>query len=109
MFSFWNVALFDKNLKVIEAFKYSKKITKGHRGKLILFMLALVALNFVGFIALVVGLLVTVPVSALAQIWVYKKLSDQHLIKEEDTISQNNHHTDIVNQPKEIPAHAGNN
>lgn len=72
MFSLYLVI--DKDRGPIEAVKESWRITKGHKGRLLLFGLALAGINILGFLALIVGLLVTVPVSMLASVYVYRKL-----------------------------------
>jgi uncharacterized membrane protein len=63
---------------IIESLGKSKKLTQGVKWHLVLFALALAALNVLGFLALVVGLLVTVPVSLLAFVHVYLKLKAHH-------------------------------
>lgn len=75
MFMFATSLVVDKGLMPIEALKESARITKGHRWKLLGFVLVLVLVNLVGLIALVVGLLVSIPVSALASIHAYRELS----------------------------------
>ena len=64
----------DTHTGPIEALKESWRVTKGHKMQLFLLMLAIVLLNLLGFIALVIGLLVTVPVSMLAMAHAYRKL-----------------------------------
>ncbi|MDB5266896.1 MAG: hypothetical protein JWN89_711 [Parcubacteria group bacterium] len=66
----------DKKLGIKEAFKESARMTEGVKWKLIGFLLVLVLANILGAVVFVVGLLVSVPVSALAYIHVYKKLRD---------------------------------
>jgi uncharacterized membrane protein len=65
----------DKNLGAIEAIKKSWAMTKGHSWHLFVLGLALFGINILGLIALVVGLLVTVPLSMIATATVYRKLS----------------------------------
>ena len=67
--------LIDRNLGPIEAMKESVRITKGHRWQLFLLAISLVGLNILGAIALLVGLLVTVPVSLLAVAHAYRTLA----------------------------------
>ena len=64
----------DRGLGPIEAMKESLRITKGNRWKLFLLVLAIVLINIVGVLALVVGLLVSVPVSLLAVVHAYRTL-----------------------------------
>lgn len=65
----------DKNLGPIEAMKESVRMTKGHRWQLFLLALSLIGINILGALALMVGLLVTIPVSLLAVAHAYRKLS----------------------------------
>lgn len=55
--------------------KESWNMTKGHFWKLFLFFLAIIGVNIVGLICLVVGLLVTIPLSTVAFVRVYRALS----------------------------------
>lgn len=63
---------------VMESLPKSTKLTHNIKWRLVLFMLAIAGLNILGFLALVVGLLVTVPVSVLAFAHVYLKLKSHH-------------------------------
>lgn len=64
----------DKKLGVIAAMKESARITKGHRWQLLVFLLAIAGLNILGVLALVVGLLVSVPVTTFALVHAYRTL-----------------------------------
>jgi uncharacterized membrane protein len=64
----------DKGLGVSEAMKASAQMSEGVKIKLILFFLASTALNFLGIIAFGLGLLLTIPVTSLAQYVVYNTL-----------------------------------
>ena len=64
--------------EIVESLRKSKMLTHGVKGQLVLFALAIAALNLLGFVALVVGLLVTVPISLLAFMHVYLKLKAHH-------------------------------
>lgn len=66
--------IIERNRGPIEALKESWRITMGHKKELFFFMLALIGINILGLLALVVGLLVSVPVSMLAMVHVYRKL-----------------------------------
>ena len=61
-------ALVDRNCGVIEAFKYSGKITEGHKAKLMELGFAAMAIILAGIIALVVGVVFAYPVAGL--VWV---------------------------------------
>ena len=65
----------DKNIGPIEAIKTSWRMTKGHVWHLFVLGLALIGINILGLLAVVIGLLVTVPLSMVATAFVYKKLS----------------------------------
>jgi uncharacterized protein DUF975 len=63
---------------IVESIRKSSKLTHGVKWRLVFFVLAILALNLLGFIALVVGLLVTIPVSMLAFSHVYLRLKGHH-------------------------------
>lgn len=65
----------DRGMGPIEALKESRRITAGSRWQLLGFILALIGINLLGLLALVVGLLVSVPISSLAFVHVYRTLS----------------------------------
>lgn len=65
----------DKGLGPIEALKESARLTKGKRWALLGFGLVMALVNVVGCIALFVGLLVTIPVTLLATVHVYRQLT----------------------------------
>ena len=71
---FASYLIIDKKKGPIEAMKESWRIAKGHWGKLFLFMLAIIGLNILGLVLLFVGLFVTVPVSMIAMVHVYRTL-----------------------------------
>ena len=59
---------------ITDSLRQSGKETHGHKWHLLGFFLTLVGLNIIGFLALYIGLLITVPVSGLAWAHVYLKL-----------------------------------
>lgn len=63
---------------IVESLSRSTKLTDGRKWHLVLFLLALVALNLLGLIAFVVGLLITVPISVIAYSHIYLKLKAHH-------------------------------
>ena len=65
----------DKGMHPIAALKESWRFTKGHKLQLFVLVLAIVGINILGLLALVVGLLVSVPVSMLAIAHAYRALS----------------------------------
>jgi len=66
--------IIDHDLKPFEALKESRRITVGNRWNLFVFCLALIGINILGFLCLIVGLLVSVPVSAIATVHAYRVL-----------------------------------
>ena len=74
MFMFTTFIVIDRGLGPIEAMKESRRITDGHKWTLLGFSLMLVLINLLGMLALVVGLLVTIPVSSLALVQAYRLL-----------------------------------
>lgn len=64
----------DKNLGPIDALKASSKLTQGVKWNLFFFGLALILVNIIGFICLIVGLFITIPLSMMAEAYVYRKL-----------------------------------
>lgn len=74
-FQFYPFIILEKKVGPIEALKRSAAITKGNMWNLFLFGLLLIGLNILGLLCLVIGLLVTIPVSMIASAYVYKKLS----------------------------------
>jgi uncharacterized membrane protein len=77
-FPFYPVIEF--GLNPIEALKYSKRITQGHRMELFGFFVANIAIVILGIVCLVVGILVAMPVLGLATAHAYRtlqKMADQ--------------------------------
>jgi uncharacterized membrane protein len=74
-YQFYGVAIVDKNLDPIEALKYSSQITKDNTLKLLGLALTSLGILILGFLALVVGMLVAIPVIWLAVTFVYRTLS----------------------------------
>jgi len=71
MFMFTTLIVIDRGLGPIEAMKESSRITRGHRWTLLGLALLVLLVNLLGPLALVVGLLVSVPVSWIALAHVY--------------------------------------
>ena len=76
-YQFYDYLIVDKGMGPIEAIKRSGVLTEGVKRNLVLFWLALVGINILGMIALGVGLIATVPVSWLANAYVYRRLQLQ--------------------------------
>ena len=67
----------DRGASPIQALKESWRITKGNKWRLFLLYLVVLILNLLGALLLLVGLLVTVPVTWLALTHAYRKLASQ--------------------------------
>ena len=65
----------DRELGPIKALKESARMTKGHWWELFILLVLVLLLNIVGAVALLVGLLVTIPTTSLAIVHAYRTLS----------------------------------
>jgi uncharacterized membrane protein len=74
-FAFAGIIVVDTKSGPIVALKESYRITKGSFWKLWGFWLALIGVNIIGAVLVGIGLLFTIPLSTLALIHVYRKLS----------------------------------
>ena len=74
MYFFTLFLIVDRNMEIMDAFKESAAMTKGSRWDLFGFTVIVGLINILGAIALVVGLLVTIPITMFATIYVYKAL-----------------------------------
>jgi uncharacterized membrane protein len=71
----------DKGMDAVDSLKGSWELTKGVKWNLFLFGILLALINILGFLALLLGLLVTVPLSMVANAYVYRKLLSQTNLK----------------------------
>jgi hypothetical protein len=76
MLRLWLVGfvLVDERTGPIDAIQRSWDITRGHTMDLLVLFVALLGLNILGLCCLVVGLVVTIPISGLALAYVYREL-----------------------------------
>lgn len=74
-FQYFGFIILEERLGPIKALKRSAQITRGNKWKLFGFSFILVAINLLGLLCLGVGLLITMPLTMLANTYVYKKLS----------------------------------
>ena len=70
----------DKDLGVVDSFKESAQITDGVKWQLLGFSLAMMGINILGVLALGIGLLVTIPMTFLVYVFVYRKLSTRMML-----------------------------
>ncbi len=73
----------DQKLGWQEALKEASRLSEGYRWNLLGFALLLILINFVGALLLLVGLLVSIPVSAMAMAMAY-----EHIKKEKDGVKE---------------------
>ena len=74
-FMFAQYLVIDKELGSVESLKESWHITKGHRWDLFVLVIVLSILNIIGTLALLVGLLISIPVTMLATVYAYRTLA----------------------------------
>lgn len=67
----------DKEMGPVDAIQKSWNITRGITWNLFLFSLLIILINILGFIALLVGLFITIPLTMIANAFVYRKLLSQ--------------------------------
>lgn len=73
-FAFGIYAVVDKPLDPIAALRRSSSLTRGVKGQVLLFGLALFGINLVGALAFGLGLIITIPLTALASAHAYRQL-----------------------------------
>jgi uncharacterized membrane protein len=73
-FMFYGLVIVEEEVGPIESIQQSIRITSGVGFDLFLFMMLLAAINFLGVLALGLGLFVSIPVSYLATAYVYRDL-----------------------------------
>lgn len=78
---FTGYLIVDKKLDFADALKGSWEITKGVKWNLFLLGILLGLINVLGFLCLLVGLLITVPLAMVAEAYVYRKLLSQTSLK----------------------------
>jgi uncharacterized membrane protein len=74
MFMFSTFIVIERSLGPIDAMSESRRLTRGHKWQLLGFFGLLFLINLLGLLALIVGILVSIPVSALAFVHAYRAL-----------------------------------
>lgn len=74
MYMYVPYIIVDTKAGVMDALKQSSELTKGIRMKLLGFVVVIIGLNIVGAMLFGLGLILTIPLSALAQAYVYNRL-----------------------------------
>jgi uncharacterized membrane protein len=77
VFGLYAYVIVDRGAGPIEALSRSAEITKGVRMDLFIFGLLLIGINILGALVLLVGLLISVPISMVAGAYVYRQLDAQ--------------------------------
>jgi uncharacterized membrane protein len=89
---FYSYLIVEKHMSALDALKESLDMTRGSTVDLILFILMGLVINFVGALFFGVGLIVTIPVTYIAQGYVYRAFSKI------DTV------TEVVPEPPHLQA-----
>jgi len=76
-YGFFALVIVDKELGPIDALKESAFITDGAKWELAIFSGVLLGFNLLGLIAFGIGILITIPVSIISHVVVYRRLSEQ--------------------------------
>ncbi len=76
-FRYYTYFMVDKNFGPIRALKASARVTNGVKWNLFLLGLLLGLINILGALAFLVGLFATIPLSMMAEAYVFRKLSDK--------------------------------
>ena len=79
MFIFTPYIVVERSLTPLEAMKESARLTRGFKWKLFLFVIVSFVLNIIGALLLLVGLLVTIPLTMIALAHAYKVLASRDL------------------------------
>jgi uncharacterized membrane protein len=78
---FYEYFIVDKKMDAIDSLKASWELTKGVKWNLFLLGLLLALINILGFLCLVVGLIITVPLAMIANAYIYRKLLRKSSLK----------------------------
>jgi uncharacterized membrane protein len=76
IFHLYPFVLLDRDYGVVRAFHVAWSLTEGAIFELVIFYAVVLALNLVGALLLGIGLLVTIPITILAQAHAYKQLTE---------------------------------
>ncbi len=76
-FGFYVFFIVDKNSGPVEALKKSAQISRGKRFRIFLFFVTLTVINILGAVALLIGLVVSIPTTMVASAYFYRKLAGQ--------------------------------
>ena len=74
-FAFWPLRILDGEHRVVESLRQSWEITRGYKLRLFLLFLLFIPLNLAGLLFVVVGLFITIPLSVIAMVAFYERLT----------------------------------
>lgn len=77
-YQFVSFVIVDKKLGYMKALRAAGELTKGRWMKIFMFDLALIGLNILGLLAIGIGLLLTIPTSFFAALYLYKRLASRN-------------------------------
>lgn len=75
MFLYVGYLIIDRGLGPIAALSESRMLTDGYKWHLFFFIIAVAIVNIIGLIFLLIGIFVTIPVTLMASVYVYRRLS----------------------------------
>ena len=78
-YQYFLFVMVEKKTGAMESLYLSEKVTRGNLTNLFLFNLLVLGINILGLLCFVVGLFITVPVTTLASVWVYRQLAKSNL------------------------------
>ena len=107
-FQFYAYFIIDKEIGPIDALKKSFSLTNGALWQLLIFDLLLVCINIIGLLALILGLFVTIPLTSIANAFVYRKLMNQTKMENSSVEITENHELQPEPLNVELPAHTMN-
>ena len=83
---YWFCAMIivDRQIDPISALKESSNITNGVKRELFLFSAISLGVNLLGVLCLGVGMLLTIPVTSIAKVYVYRELERAEYPNDED-------------------------
>ncbi len=104
-FQFYAYFIIDKEIGPIDALKKSFSLTNGALWQLLIFDLLLVCINIIGLLALILGLFVTIPLTSIANAFVYRKLMNQTKMENSSVEITENHELQPEPLNVELPMH----
>jgi hypothetical protein len=92
-YGFAPFAVADEKRDPVEALRESSRLTRGEKGRLFGFALALFGVNLLGVLALGIGLFVTIPTTVIAAAYVFRRLQAHAAAKAEPPVVSGPIHT----------------